>query len=41
MANRGKNTNGAQFFSITESDGPSVKSLDGYGTYTISASAHR
>ena len=34
MANRGANTNGAQFF-ITESDGPSVKSLDGYGTYTI------
>ncbi len=34
MANRGKNTNGAQFF-ITESDGPSVKALDGYGTYTI------
>jgi peptidyl-prolyl cis-trans isomerase A (cyclophilin A) len=34
MANRGPNTNGAQFF-ITESDGPSVKSLDGYHTYTI------
>jgi peptidyl-prolyl cis-trans isomerase A (cyclophilin A) len=34
MANRGKNTNGAQFF-ITESDGPSVKALDGYGTYTV------
>jgi peptidyl-prolyl cis-trans isomerase A (cyclophilin A) len=34
MANRGKNTNGAQFF-ITESDGPTVKNLDHYGTYTI------
>jgi peptidyl-prolyl cis-trans isomerase A (cyclophilin A) len=34
MANRGPNTNGAQFF-ITESDGPSVKSLDGYHTYTV------
>jgi peptidyl-prolyl cis-trans isomerase A (cyclophilin A) len=34
MANRGKNTNGAQFF-ITESDGPSVRALDGYGTYTV------
>lgn len=33
-ANRGRNTNGAQFF-ITESDGPAVKALDGYGTYTI------
>ena len=34
MANRGPNTNGAQFF-ITESDGPSVKGLDHYNTYTI------
>ena len=34
MANRGPNTNGAQFF-ITESDGPSVKNLDSYHTYTI------
>jgi peptidyl-prolyl cis-trans isomerase A (cyclophilin A) len=34
MANRGANTNGAQFF-ITESDGPSVKALDGYHTYTV------
>jgi peptidyl-prolyl cis-trans isomerase A (cyclophilin A) len=34
MANRGKNTNGAQFF-ITDSDGDSVKNLDRYGTYTI------
>ena len=34
MANRGPNTNGAQFF-ITESDGPSVKALDNYHTYTI------
>jgi peptidyl-prolyl cis-trans isomerase A (cyclophilin A) len=34
MANRGPNTNGAQFF-ITESDGPSVKALDGYHTYTV------
>jgi peptidyl-prolyl cis-trans isomerase A (cyclophilin A) len=34
MANRGANTNGAQFF-ITESDGPSVKGLDHYNTYTI------
>jgi peptidyl-prolyl cis-trans isomerase A (cyclophilin A) len=34
MANRGPNTNGAQFF-ITESDGPSVKHLDGFHTYTI------
>jgi peptidyl-prolyl cis-trans isomerase A (cyclophilin A) len=34
MANRGANTNGAQFF-ITDSDGPSVKALDGYHTYTI------
>jgi peptidyl-prolyl cis-trans isomerase A (cyclophilin A) len=34
MANRGPNTNGAQFF-ITESDGPSVANLDRYHTYTI------
>jgi peptidyl-prolyl cis-trans isomerase A (cyclophilin A) len=34
MANRGPNTNGAQFF-ITDSDGPSVKALDGYHTYTV------
>ena len=34
MANRGPNTNGAQFF-ITDSDGPSVKSLDGHHSYTI------
>jgi peptidyl-prolyl cis-trans isomerase A (cyclophilin A) len=34
MANRGPNTNGAQFF-ITESDGPSVTNLDSYHTYTI------
>jgi peptidyl-prolyl cis-trans isomerase A (cyclophilin A) len=34
MANRGANTNGAQFF-ITDSDGPSVRALDGYHTYTI------
>ena len=34
MANRGPNTNGDQFF-ITESDGPLVKALDGYHTYTI------
>jgi peptidyl-prolyl cis-trans isomerase A (cyclophilin A) len=34
MANRGPNTNGAQFF-ITESDGPSVKGLDSRHSYTV------
>jgi peptidyl-prolyl cis-trans isomerase A (cyclophilin A) len=34
MANRGPNTNGAQFF-ITDSDGPSVKNLDNLHSYTI------
>jgi peptidyl-prolyl cis-trans isomerase A (cyclophilin A) len=34
MANRGANTNGAQFF-ITDSDGPSVKNLDRLHSYTI------
>jgi len=34
MANRGPNTNGAQFF-ITDSDGPSVKNLDRLKSYTI------
>jgi peptidyl-prolyl cis-trans isomerase A (cyclophilin A) len=34
MANRGPNTNGAQFF-ITDSDGPSVKNLDRLHSYTI------
>ena len=34
MANRGPNTNGAQFF-ITESDGPNVKNLDRLNSYTI------
>jgi peptidyl-prolyl cis-trans isomerase A (cyclophilin A) len=34
MANRGANTNGAQFF-ITESDGPNVKNLDRLHSYTI------
>jgi peptidyl-prolyl cis-trans isomerase A (cyclophilin A) len=33
-ANRGPNTNGAQFF-ITDTDGPSVKHLDGMNTFTI------
>jgi peptidyl-prolyl cis-trans isomerase A (cyclophilin A) len=34
MANRGPNTNGAQFF-ITDSDGPTVKNLDRLHSYTI------
>jgi peptidyl-prolyl cis-trans isomerase A (cyclophilin A) len=34
MANRGPNTNGAQFF-ITDSDGPTVKNLDRIHSYTI------
>lgn len=34
MANRGKDTNGAQFF-ITDSDGPNVKNLDRLQSYTI------
>jgi peptidyl-prolyl cis-trans isomerase A (cyclophilin A) len=34
MANRGPNTNGAQFF-ITDSSGPSVKNLDHLNSYTI------
>jgi peptidyl-prolyl cis-trans isomerase A (cyclophilin A) len=34
MANRGPNTNGAQFF-ITDSDGPTVKNLDRLKSYTI------
>jgi peptidyl-prolyl cis-trans isomerase A (cyclophilin A) len=34
MANRGPNTNGAQFF-ITDSDGPNVKNLDRLHSYTI------
>jgi peptidyl-prolyl cis-trans isomerase A (cyclophilin A) len=34
MANRGPNTNGAQFF-ITDSDGPSVTNLDRLHSYTV------
>jgi peptidyl-prolyl cis-trans isomerase A (cyclophilin A) len=34
MANRGANTNGAQFF-ITDSDGPNVKNLDRLHSYTV------
>jgi peptidyl-prolyl cis-trans isomerase A (cyclophilin A) len=34
MANRGPNTNGAQFF-VTESDGPNVNNLDRLHSYTI------